>query len=201
MPNQAFRCQEVVKTFGNRCHSLHSLTKVSSVPQDYPLVIVGGNNLIAAYLIKRMHAERLVADIISRKPIAVPAGFTLTEMDMTRARNWIAPEGAVIVSLLPLWVLAQFLPRFIGVKAIIAVGSTSLFTKAGSSNRNERAVAASLEQAEAAMQTWCARSNVHCTILRPTMVYDGVHDKNIARMGRFINRFHFLPLAAPAKGL
>ncbi len=171
------------------------------MPQDFPLVIVGGNNLIAAYLIKRLHAQGYTADIISRSPMVVPNGFTLVHMDLTHARNWIAPESAVVVSLLPLWVLAQFLPRFIGVKSVVAVGSTSLFSKAASASSNERAVAASLENAEKAVQTWCSRSNVHNTILRPTMVYDGVHDKNIARMARFIRRFHFLPLAAPAKGL
>jgi nucleoside-diphosphate-sugar epimerase len=171
------------------------------VPQDFPLVIVGGNNLIATYLIKRLSAQGFMADVISRSPVAVPIGFTLIHMDLTSARNWIAPENAVVISLLPLWVLAQFLPRFIGVKSIIAIGSTSLFSKAASPNSNERAVAASLESAENAVQTWCRRSNVQSTILRPTMVYDGVNDKNIARMARFIRRFHFLPLAAPAKGL
>ena len=33
------------------------------------------------------------------------------------------------------------------------------------------------------------------------MVYDGISDKNIVRIVRFIWRFRFFPLAAPAKGL
>ena len=171
------------------------------MPQDFPLVLVGGNNFTAAYLIRRLHAQGYAAEIISRRPIAVRQGFTLTETDLTRARTRIAPDNAVVISLLPLWVLAQSLPRFIGVKSIVAVGSTSLFSKAASPDQKERATAIRLESAESAIQEWCARSNVRHTVLRPTMIYDGVHDQNIARMTKFIRRFRFLPLAAPAKGL
>src|SRR5262249_8806611 len=97
--------------------------------------------------------------------------------------------------------LARFLPRFIGVKSIIAVGSTSVFSKANSTDDGEREVARSLQNAESALKTWCQRSNVTYTLLRPTMVYDGVHDKNIAAMIKFIRRFRFVPLAAPATGM
>jgi nucleoside-diphosphate-sugar epimerase len=48
---------------------------------------------------------------------------------------------------------------------------------------------------------WAEQNNAVCTILRPTIIYDGKHDKNITRMARFIKRWRFLPVAAPAKGL
>jgi len=171
------------------------------MPQEFPLVMIGATNLLAPYLMKRLGDAGMVAEIITRKPVPVPEGFTLTQMDLTRARNWIAPEGAVVISLIPLWLLTQFLPRFIGVKAIIAVGSTSLFSKSGSSDQGERATARNLQQGEDNLREWCKRSMVHGTLLRPTMIYDGTNDNNIARMRRFIRRFRFLPLAAPAKGL
>jgi nucleoside-diphosphate-sugar epimerase len=171
------------------------------VPQPFPLVIVGGNSLVGAYLMRRLQVLGLVADVISRRAITVPEGFTFTEMDLSKARNWIAPENAIVVSLLPLWILAQFLPRFIGVKAIIALGSTSRFSKAGSPDTRERSTAAHLELAEDVLKDWSLRSNVHCTILRSTMIYDGVRDLNISRMAKFIRRWRFLPVAAPAIGL
>ena len=171
------------------------------VPENLPLVIIGGNSLVAHYLMRRLGAEGRGADVISRSVVQVPEGFKFTAMDLDRARNWIAPENAVIISLLPLWVLARYLPRFIGVNSIIAMGSTSLFSKAGSTDAVERATVIGLEAAEKTFQDWCLRSNVHGTLLRPTMIYDGVNDINIGRMARFIRRFHFLPLAAPAKGL
>lgn len=171
------------------------------MPENLPLVIIGGNSLVAPYLMRRLGAEGRSADVISRSIVPVPDGFTFTAMDLGRARNWIAPENAVIISLLPLWILAKYLPRFIGVHSIIALGSTSLFTKAASPNSKERSVATGLENAEKSFQDWCTRSNVHGTLLRPTMIYDGIHDINIGRMARFIRRLHFLPLAAPAQGL
>ena len=170
------------------------------VPENLPLVIIGGNSLVAPYLMRRLAEEGRVANVISRSTVEVPEGFTFTEVDLDRARNWIAPENAVIISLLPLWVLTHYLPRFIGVKSIIALGSTSLFSKAGSTDERERSTALGLEAAEKSFQDWCVRSNVHGTLLRPTMIYDGVNDHNIGRMVRFIRRFHFLPLARPAEG-
>jgi nucleoside-diphosphate-sugar epimerase len=150
---------------------------------------------------RRLHTAGRVADVIARRAISVPDGFTVTHMDLTQARNWIAPENADIISLLPLWILVQFLPRFIGVKSIVAIGSTSRFSKNASADARERATAANLEKSENILQAWCVRSNVHGTLLRPTLIYDGTGDENIARMARFIRRFRFLPLAAPAKGL
>lgn len=168
--------------------------------QAFPLVIVGGSSFVAQYLMQRLVAQEMTANVIARHPIEVPPGLTFTQLDFTQARNWIAPENAVVVSLLPLWLLAQFLPRFMGVKSIIAVSSTSRFSKAGSRDEKERITAASLERAESTILAWCQRSNVHGTLLRPTLIYDGLHDNNIARMARFIKRFRFLPLAAPAEG-
>ncbi len=169
--------------------------------QAAPLVIVGATNLIAPYLIRRLQAAGMTAEITSRNPVAVPEGFTFTPMDLTSARNWIAPEGAVVVSLIPLWLLAQFLPRFMGVKSIIAVGSTSVFAKAASDSAKERKTAADLQHAEDLIRAWCQRSLVHYTLLRPTIIYDVKSDKNITRMAQFIRRFHCLPLASPARGL
>ncbi len=171
------------------------------VPQNYPFVIVGGNSLVAPWLMDRLRAAGLTGDVISRNNVEIPDGFKFIAMDLGRARNWIAPENATIISLLPLWILAQYLPRFIGVQSIIALGSTSLFSKADSADSIERATAAKLDSAEQAFQEWCVRSNVHGTLLRATMIYDCVRDVNITRMANFIRRFHFLPLASPAQGL
>jgi nucleoside-diphosphate-sugar epimerase len=165
------------------------------------LVIIGGNSLVAPWLMERLRGVGLGGEVISRSTVQVPEGFTFTAMDLGQARNWIAPESAVIISLLPLWILAQYLPRFIGVKSIVALGSTSRFSKMASGDNIERTIAARLETSEKAFRDWCLRSNVHGTLMRATMIYDCVRDANIVRIARFIKRFRFLPLAAPAEGL
>lgn len=42
---------------------------------------------------------------------------------------------------------------------------------------------------------------IRWTLFRPTLVYDGIHDKNVARIVRFIRRLHFFPVINPASGL
>ncbi len=143
----------------------------------------------------------MTAEVISRRAVAVPDGFRHRKMDLAQASEWTAPEGATVVSLLPLWILAQYLPRFIGVGSIVAISSTSVFSKAHSADANERNLAALLATSEQVLKDWCAQSHAQWTVLRPTMIYDGKADRNIARMARFIRRFRMLPLAAPALGL
>ncbi|MFY9287010.1 MAG: hypothetical protein WAO98_00765 [Alphaproteobacteria bacterium] len=169
--------------------------------QSFPLVIAGGNNLIAPYLMKQLHARGLTAEVLSRHHVPVPEGFKFTQLDLTKARNWIAPENALVISLLPLPVLAQFLPRFIGIKSMLAVGTASRFMKAHSRNPAEQANAVNIKIAEEMFLSWCVRSNVKFTLLRGAMIYDGVRDYNVVRMARFIQRYRFIPLAAPASGL
>ena len=169
--------------------------------QAFPLVIAGGGSFVAPYLMQRLHARGLLAEVISRHPVQVPDGFKFTQLDFEHARNWIAPENAVIISLLPLPCMAQFMPRFIGVKAIVAVGSASHFIKVRSKDPKEQSSARNVDLAESILRTWCTRCNVQHVLLRGAMIYDGAHDYNVVRMARFIRRYHFLPLAAPATGL
>jgi nucleoside-diphosphate-sugar epimerase len=136
---------------------------------------------------QRLCEINCVAEVISRKFATVPTGFTLTQMDLTQSRNWIAPENAEVISLLPMSVLVQFLPRFIGVKSITIVGPPRHHANSA--------------LAESVLQGWCVRSNVFYTLLRPSMTYDCIHDSNITRIAKFIDRYRFLPIAMPAKGL
>jgi uncharacterized protein YbjT (DUF2867 family) len=171
------------------------------MPSPHPIVIVGGNSLVAPWLCQRLAATGQTAHVISRSPAPVPDGFSFNAMDLSTSRNWIAPENATILSLLPLWTLTEFLPRFIGVRSITALGSTSLFSKADSGDEMERKISAQLDNAEKIFHSWCTRSNVRGALLRPTMIYDCKRDGNITRMANFIRRFRFLVLADPARGL
>jgi nucleoside-diphosphate-sugar epimerase len=167
----------------------------------YPLVLLGGNSPVGRYLMQRLSSAGLTADVISRRSLDVPEGFTKVKADLHQEGSWSAPANAVVISFLPLWILTEFLPRLGQAKAIIATGSTSRYGKAKSGDARERAMAAKLEQAEEVLQLWAEQNKVTWTILRPTIIYDGKNDQNITRMARFIRRWHFLPLAAPAKGL
>jgi nucleoside-diphosphate-sugar epimerase len=107
------------------------------------------------------------------------------------------------VTLCPVWIVPQWLPWLAraGCRRLVAVSSMSVVAKAASPDRHERAVAARLAAAEAEVTRVAAAAGVGCVLLRPTMIYDGVRDGNVAAIAAFIRRWGCFPLAAPARGL
>ena len=83
----------------------------------------------------------------------------------------------------------------------MALSSTSRFTKRDSVAAADRAMAARLAAAEDEVLDWARAHGIAATILRPTLIYDGIHDRNVAAIAGFIRRFGFSPLAGAATGL
>ena len=107
------------------------------------------------------------------------------------------------ISLCPLPVLASLLPLLAvrGAKRLVAVSSTSRFTKIDASDSSERRVSTALAEAEESILKWAGEIGVDVVILRPTLIYDGVTDKNIASISRFVRRWGWFPVLPPASGL
>lgn len=107
------------------------------------------------------------------------------------------------ICLMPMWVLPQYFSMLSGLDArrLVALSSTSRFSKANSSSRQERNLAADLKNAEEVTTRWAARNSIQLTILRPTLIYGSGRDGNIAVIKRFISIFGFFPLFGPAQGL
>jgi len=103
----------------------------------------------------------------------------------------------------PIWVLPQYfsLLEAYGARRVVALSSTSRFTKDDSSNPEERAIALRLADAEARVQAWAASHGVEWIILRPTLIYGLGRDKNITEIARFVRRFGFFPLFGKANGM
>lgn len=117
------------------------------------------------------------------------------------------PGGDAIVgdwiALCPLWVVpgqAAWLER-LECRRLVALSSTSLKTKAASPTAAERRLAARLTAAEEDVSAWAGRRRIGLTILRPTMIYDGIDDGNIAAIAACVRRFGWFPLCGPATGL
>ncbi len=106
------------------------------------------------------------------------------------------------ISAAPLWALTSHLPLLSahGAKRVVALSSTSRFTKSDSSDLTERRTAERLARAENALQLWAEEGGREWIILRPTMIYGGGRDKNIAEIARFIRRWSFFPLVGEAAG-
>ena len=107
------------------------------------------------------------------------------------------------ICLAPIWVLPEYLSLFLhyGVKHIVALSSTSRFTKGSSSDTAEKQLAAKLAEGEQLFIDWAEKNQVIWTILRPTLIYGLGRDKNISVIARFIKRFSFFPLLGEARGL
>ncbi len=105
--------------------------------------------------------------------------------------GFIPPSAHFMVHCAPLWLLQ---PALAARQKTVAFGSTSVFAKEHSTDRNERLTAQKLQKAEEALAG-------KATILRPTLIYGTGLDANVARIKRFIRRFGFFPLYPPAGGL
>jgi nucleoside-diphosphate-sugar epimerase len=107
------------------------------------------------------------------------------------------------ITMFPVWVLPEYFAMMEahGVRRIVVLSSTSMFTKDDSSDVAEQAVARRLADAESCVRVWAESRGVTCIVLRPTLVYGMGLDKNIAEIARFIRRFRFFPLFGQAMGL
>ncbi len=103
----------------------------------------------------------------------------------------------------PIWVLPDYFPMLVnyGVKRIVAVSSTSLFTKSHSGSFEEKSTALKLSNAETRLEQWSAETGVEWIVLRPTLIYGRGMDKNISEIVRLIRRLGFFPLFGEGSGL
>lgn len=107
------------------------------------------------------------------------------------------------VCLTSIWVLPDYFPMMEkhGARRVVAVSSTSIFTKSRSSSGEEKSTALKLSGAETCLEQWSADKGVEWIVLRPTLVYGRGMDKNISEIVRMIRRLGFFPLLGKGDGL
>jgi len=110
-------------------------------------------------------------------------------------KNWIC--------LAPIWTLPEHL-RLLephGGKRLVALSSTSRFSKRTSPSLSDRELAAQLIRGEEQVLDWARSAGCTLVILQPTLIYGLGRDKNVAEIGKFIQRFRFFPLFGQGRGL
>ena len=114
-----------------------------------------------------------------------------------------ADRIAFWICVAPIWILPHYFSMLesYGVSRVIALSSTSRFTKFESSALDEKATAQRISESEDRLQSWAQQKKVHWVILRPTLIYGWGQDKNISEIIRLIRRLGFFPTAGQAKGL
>jgi nucleoside-diphosphate-sugar epimerase len=120
------------------------------------------------------------------------SGVALT--DGLRVPEWIA--------VCPLWAtVAAFDWLFAsGLERLVALSSTSVLSKRHSPDPADRELASRLAAAEVELANLAARAGTRLVILRPTMIYDGHGDGNVAAIVAWVKRWGWFPLCGTARG-
>ncbi len=156
------------------------------------LLLLGARSLVADALCEHLQAQGRPFLAASRQAASL-------------SPSWIVPGQAAIhchtaISLLYLPALLPYLDwlQASACRRLVALSSTSRFSKLASSVREERATAQALGEAEAALLTWAEKAGIDCVILRPTLIYGRGRDHNLSTILRFAARTHcvLLPLGA-----
>lgn len=141
-------------------------------------------------------------------PLLAESDWNVAAYSRQPGAQWrpLTPTAELIshwICLAPLWVLPDYfdLLEAQGARRVVALSSTSRYSKHDSFDPAEQAVALKLANAEAQVQDWAERRGVEWVILRPTLIYGRGQDKNIAEMARLIRRLGFFPVFGPANGM
>jgi nucleoside-diphosphate-sugar epimerase len=153
--------------------------------------IGGARSPVGRHLVRLLQAAHWRVEVFSRNDFAAHRGPS----PAAPIANWVFAS--------PIWAVAEHL-AFLGAsgaRRVVAISSTSRFTKSASADRIERDLAQLIEASEERLGAWAAANGVDCTILRPTLIYGGGDDRNISEVAAFIRRFGVFPLLGPASGL
>ena len=185
-------------------------------------IVTGARGLVGHYLLPLLLARGFAVRAVSRQPPVEPpggkeepsgwaglrAGMRWVALDLARPRSEASrhadPLGPArcFIHAAPIWLLPGWLEvaTEAGVRRLVAVSSTSRFTKKGSGSLRERDTAEKIAAAEDAVEASCRQHGIRWTILRPTLVYGGGRDRNVSDIARFVRRFGFFPIAGRGRG-
>ncbi len=162
--------------------------------------VLGATSLVGRCVLPLLRAAGWQVVAFSRQPVVSTDGMAWRVLSPSPPRGERGVSHWICVA--PLWVLPDYfsLIEASGARRVVALSSTSRFTKVGSGDTAENATAAKLIDAEARVQAWAESCGIEWVVLRPTLIYGHGRDKNISEIARFIRRFGFFPLLGQAHG-
>lgn len=171
--------------------------------------MLGASSLVGRCVLPLLQAAGWQVVAYSRQMVEIGMGVEWRQLPLAEAPSPQPPprrgEGASSywICVAPIWVLPDYfsLIEASGARRVVALSSTSRFTKFGSGDTAENAIAAKLIKNEARVQAWAEGRGIEWVVLRPTLIYGQGRDKNISEMAHFIRRFGFFPLLGSAQGL
>ncbi|WAK02046.1 NAD-dependent epimerase/dehydratase family protein [Methylobacter sp. YRD-M1] len=175
--------------------------------------IIGATSFVGECLLDRLAGLDVEITAFSRKPQKISSDRHASKLSWRVLGENAADPSAVPysvetraienwVSLGPIWALPEVFPMLeaYGIRRIVALSSTSRFTKKASRDASEQVLAEHLISGEESLKAWAEKQGVEWAIIQPTMIYGYGKDRNIARIAHFIERFGFFPLLGKATG-
>jgi nucleoside-diphosphate-sugar epimerase len=170
--------------------------------------IIGARSLVGESVVQMLSAQKVCIVRFTRVAPTTTQAADATWRELSAEVGPVDCNSEVSnwIYLAPIWTICQHFSMLqaYGVKRIVALSSTSRFTKyAGSSAANsaENLTAKRLSDGEDQFKEWATKHQVEWIILRPTLIYGDEYDKNISVIKGFIRRFGFFPIFGNASGL
>ncbi|MFO7578962.1 SDR family oxidoreductase [Nitrosomonas halophila] len=179
-------------------------------PPRQRIGVIGASSFVGEPLLARLsNQDWQVTAFMRRKLDELPARFpsiAWREVDLSQRDDpsqAIEDNIPVWFYLAPIWTLPDYFDFLAaqGARRIVALSSTSVYTKGDSDDPGEREVARSLAEGEERLRCWAQGSGVIWTVLRPTLIYGQGRDRNISEIAHIIQKFGFFPLLGKARGL
>ena len=165
-------------------------------------IIFGASSLVGRYLVKRLADRGFEGWCLSRRrepvPYETPPGFSWRIV--AEAEILHAPASATLFSLAPISALPALIARTIGGGRVIALSTSSVLFKGGSSDPDERSLVQAFIQAEGEVRRLCQDRGMAWTIFRPTLIYDPGRDRNVSVIAAVVRRFGAFPIVWPGLG-
>lgn len=171
-----------------------------------PVGVVGATSFVGTCLLQQLISHGMPVVAFSRRQIQPPSdNIEWRKLTTNFSSVQTISDNKIVhwISLAPIMTLPNYFNLFeaYGVQKIVALSSTSRFTKENSSDPNEQILAKEFAVAEANLQSWAEKKGVEWVVLRPTLIYGFGRDKNIGEITHFIQRFGFFPVFGKAVGL
>lgn len=165
------------------------------------ILVTGGSSVVGDYLLPRLAALGHEVTVLSRQSRSEP-GWCRVDASLDSVWDASPDSTEALIHLAPLPLVSRVLPGApASLQRVVAIGTTSVYTKGESSSPKDRELVRQQRAAEQGLFDACAARGIAYTLFRPTLVYDGLRDNNVARIAHLIRRFGFFPVVAPAKGL
>ena len=170
---------------------------MTAINEERPFAIVfGATSLVGRRLVTRLSERGFEGWCLSRAeaPWEAPPGFLWNPAEGS------APASATLFSLVPISALPASAAHIADGARLIALSTSSVIFKAESSDPAERDAARNLRQAEERVRQLCQDRGSCWTILRPTLIYDPGHDRNVSAIASFVKRFGVFPIVRSGAG-